>query len=137
MIMPSKELTRNQRLVLDALATAGKPQSAYTVLDALRDEGFRAPLQVYRALDRLIERGFVHRLESVNSFVTCAHPHQHEHGMVAFAICDQCGSADEFSDDMVEQRLKDWALASHFRLAQSIIELRGVCEMCQGGAANS
>ena len=132
--MPGKGLTRNQRLVLDALTTAGKPQSAYTVLDELRDAGFRAPLQVYRALNQLIERGFVHKLESINSFVTCAHPHEHEHGVVAFAICDQCGSADEFSDDLVEQRLGDWASASHFKLAQSIIELRGVCNKCQVAA---
>ena len=44
-------LTRNQALVLDTLTRADAPLSAYTILDQLRDDGFRAPPQVYRALD--------------------------------------------------------------------------------------
>lgn len=128
--MSDRPLTRNQQLVLNALATAGKPQSAYTILDHLRAAGFRAPLQVYRALNKLIERGYVHKLESINSFVACAHPHEHQHGVVAFAICDRCGQADEFSDEVVEARLQHWAACSHFKLTQSIIELRGVCQGC-------
>ena len=65
------KLTRNQQLVYDALTGAKTPLSAYTLLDQLRDAGFRAPLQVYRALEKLIEIGQVHRLESINSFVAC------------------------------------------------------------------
>ncbi len=59
------DLTRNQSLVLDTLSQSGGPLSAYTILDQLRDHGFRAPLQVYRALDKLVEFGMVHRLESL------------------------------------------------------------------------
>ena len=39
-------LTRNQLCVLERLETATGPLSAYTLLDQLRDQGFRAPLQV-------------------------------------------------------------------------------------------
>ena len=49
-----QKLTRNQSLVLGALTNAGGPLSAYTILDRLRDDGFRAPLQVYRALEKLL-----------------------------------------------------------------------------------
>src|SRR5690606_26549261 len=49
------ELTKNQALVLNALSRAEGPLSAYTILDRLRDDGFRAPLQVYRALEKLQE----------------------------------------------------------------------------------
>ncbi|MCS6758506.1 MAG: transcriptional repressor, partial [Candidatus Devosia euplotis] len=59
------DLTRNQGLVLGALAHADTPLSAYQLLDALRADGLRAPLQVYRALDKLVERGLAHRLESL------------------------------------------------------------------------
>ena len=48
-------LTKNQELVLGALEKAEGPLSAYTILDALRDDGLRAPLQVYRALDKLLD----------------------------------------------------------------------------------
>src|SRR5690606_36153974 len=51
------ELTRNQSLVLGALTRAEGPLSAYTILDKLRDDGFRAPLQVYRALEKLLDAG--------------------------------------------------------------------------------
>src|SRR5690606_24509193 len=50
------DLTRNQELVLGTLAHAEAPLSAYDILDRLRSEGLRAPLQVYRALDKLTER---------------------------------------------------------------------------------
>src|SRR5262245_48967355 len=100
--MPEREaLTRNQTQVLERLEAATSPLSAYTLLDQLRDRGFRAPLQVYRALDALIKGGLVHRLESLNAFVACSEPHDHGHGMTAFAICDRCGQVDEMSDDAI------------------------------------
>lgn len=132
--MTHTDLTRNQTLVLDALTSADGPLSAYTILDRLRDDGFRAPLQVYRALEKLIEYGLVHRLESLNSFVACAHPHEHAHGhghgLVAFAICENCGQVDEFSDATVEKRLRGWANDHSFKLAKTTIEMRGTCANC-------
>jgi Fur family zinc uptake transcriptional regulator len=126
----SRALTRNQTLVLNALARTEAPLSAYTLLDQLREEGLRAPLQVYRALDKLVEYGLVHRLESLNSFVACAHSHHHGHGMAAFAICEKCGQVEEFSDEAVEERLGAWAVARGFRPAKTTIELRGLCGSC-------
>jgi len=48
-------LTRNQKLVLDVLQGSGRQMSAYEILDQLRPEGLKAPLQVYRALDKLVD----------------------------------------------------------------------------------
>jgi len=127
------DLTKNQTLVLEALAGTDGPVSAYTLLDQLRVHGFRAPLQVYRALDKLMEFGLVHRLESLNSFVACAHPHEHKHGLTAFAICDGCGSVDEFSDEVIEKRLRRWAADSNFKLGKTTIEMRGTCAACLPG----
>lgn len=130
----SQELTRNQALVLGVLSGKSSPVSAYTVLDDLRGEGLRNPVQVYRALEKLMEYGLVHRLESLNAFVACAHPHDHAHththGTIAFAICETCGQAEEFSDAMIEERLKGWSKDHTFRLSRSIIELRGTCGGC-------
>ncbi|MGQ4274432.1 Fur family transcriptional regulator [Terrihabitans sp. B22-R8] len=125
-------LTKNQTIVLDALAHAEGPLGAYALLDRLRDQGFRAPLQVYRALDKLIELGLVHRLESVNSFVACAHSHDHGtcHGPMAFAICDRCGRVDEFSDPVVNERLRDYSKGHSFKAEKTIIELHGTCATC-------
>lgn len=131
----SHELTKNQALVLDALAHAEGPLSAYTILDRLRGAGFRAPLQVYRALERLQEYGLIHRLESLNAFVACAGPHCHEQeGIAAFAICERCGQVSEFSDEGVEARLTDWTQAHGFRPAKTTIEIRGRCADCAATA---
>jgi Fur family zinc uptake transcriptional regulator len=131
--MTAPTLTRNQSLVMNALTAAGAPLSAYDILDKLRGDGFRAPLQVYRALEKLVEFGLVHRLESLNAFVACADPHDHEahaHGVTAFAICDSCGSVTEFHDHTIENRLKQWQAAQHFKPERTTIEIRGACNRC-------
>ncbi|MGG6895823.1 MULTISPECIES: Fur family transcriptional regulator [Rhizobium] len=130
--MTTPMLTKNQSLVFDVLTKAEAPLSAYTILDKLRDQGFRAPLQVYRALDKLLEYGVVHRLESINSFVACAHPNEdcHSHGLVAFAICESCGQVIEFHDHEVDHRLTDWLKSQKFKAEKSTIEIRGHCANC-------
>ncbi len=125
------KLTRNQRLVFDALDAADGPLSAYTILDRLRDDGFRAPLQVYRALDKLVAHGLVHRIESLNAFISCDHPADQDHGTVAFAICEDCGNVAEFAQQDVVKRLQGWAKGEGFEAHSTVIELRGQCEACR------
>lgn len=128
------KLTRNQSLVLETLAQSELPLSAYTILDLLRPEGFRAPLQVYRALEKLLEYGLIHRLESLNAFIVCAHPHHqdlgHLHGIAAFAICDRCGQASEFSEAGIEGQVQQWARNNHFHPHKTTLEIRGLCAEC-------
>lgn len=124
------DLTRNQGLVLGALAHAETPLSAYDLLDKLRSDGLRAPLQVYRALDKLVERGLAHRLESLNAFVACADEHCHRKGLIAFAICEVCGKVDEFADAVIEERLGAWAASTGFKVERTTMEIRGKCEAC-------
>ena len=66
---PPADRFRNESVVCDFLEDADEPASAYEILDALRDKGLRAPLQVDRALSKLIDSGSVHRIESLNAFV--------------------------------------------------------------------
>ena len=49
------KLSKNQALVYEALSQASKPVGAYDLLDQLKAHGLRAPLQIYRALEGLIE----------------------------------------------------------------------------------
>jgi Fur family zinc uptake transcriptional regulator len=132
-------LTKNQLHVLEKLERASGPLSAYTLLDQLREVGFRAPLQVYRALDTLVKSGFVHRLESLNAFVACAEPHEHGHahrpGMTAFAICDKCGQVIELSDEEIGERLDQWVGSTGFVATRAVIEFRGTCAKCAAIAA--
>ncbi|MDP2121932.1 MAG: Fur family transcriptional regulator [Hoeflea sp.] len=125
------DLTKNQSLVMGALTRSKGPLSAYTILDQLRDNGFRAPLQVYRALDKLVEFGLVHRLESLNAFVACRHPGCDGDDTIAFMICERCGQVNEISDNDLALRLKHLAGEASFALKKTTIELRGICRTCQ------
>jgi len=125
------ELTKNQALVFGSLSEAGSPLTAYAILDLLRENGFRAPLQVYRALDKLVEYGMVHRLESLNAFVACSHKDCGEHGTAAFAICENCGEVSEFTPEEAIRQLKNWTGKHGFQLSRMTIELRGKCKTCR------
>lgn len=128
-------LTKNQLRVLEKLEASSGPLSAYMLLDQLRDQGFRAPLQVYRALEGLMNAGFVHRLESMNAFVACSEPHDHSHRMIAFAICDKCGQVSEFSDEVIGEQLDAWVGSTGFAAKRAVIEFRGTCAKCAALAA--
>lgn len=124
------DLTRNQSLVLGALEKAEGPISAYAILDELRGDGLRAPLQIYRALDKLLDMGLAHRLESLNAFILCAHPHEHTSEIIAFAICETCRQVWEFSDDTVRERLTAWTEAQGFTPTRTTMEIKGECRKC-------
>ena len=127
-----RALTRNQALVLQTLTACEEPLSAYVILDRLRDEGFRAPLQVYRALDKLVETGLVHRLDSLKAFIACSHPHEHaDEAMVAFAICEKCARVWEFSDSKIDDRFGAWAEAENFQTKATTLEISGLCAACR------
>jgi Fur family zinc uptake transcriptional regulator len=124
------ELTANQQRVLSTLQQAQAPLSAYNVLDQLRGQGLSAPTQVYRALERLVQDGLVHRLESLNAYVTCACAAGCKRGPAAFAICDRCGHVDEFVDQSVGRSLGALVQQHAFSLRSATIELRGLCGNC-------
>lgn len=126
------QLTANQQLVLEALQQAKAPLGAYALLHQLRESGIAAPMQVYRSLDRLIEQGLVHRLETLNAYVNCSKPGGCADGFTAFAICDNCGRTTEFVDSALGRDLKRWAKDNAFFLGGTTIEIHGRCAQCAG-----
>ncbi|HLM38740.1 MAG TPA: transcriptional repressor [Microvirga sp.] len=123
-----EDLNDTQRRVHRILAAAASPLSAYEVLDRMRGKGSVTPPTVYRSLDKLIRKGLAHRLESLNAYVACKHPHDHE--MAAFAICDSCGGVTEFSDRQISERLSQWSEGHAFCAKKMTVEIRGRCESC-------
>ena len=126
------QLTKNQALVFGALTKADGPLSAYSILDGLRDEGLQAPPQVYRALEKLLKIGLIHRLESLNAFIACRDPDCTSHPDTGFAICDDCGDVSEFAGEKISTQLKNWEKESGFSIQKTTIELRGTCRPCKG-----
>ena len=122
-------LTAIRLRVLELVAEATIPVKAYDLLDRLKDgPGVAAPPTVYRALDFLLEHGFIHKLESINSFVGCHHPG--EAHQVPFLICDRCSSAMEICDEQVAALLTAQARDRGFTPASQTLEVHGICASC-------
>jgi Fur family zinc uptake transcriptional regulator len=127
----SQKFTPIRRQVLQALLSSHRPLGAYEVIDELAKSMPRpAPITVYRALDFLMENGLVHRIESRNAFLACGHDHE-DAAMVAFLICDRCGSVGEVPATRVAQSLNDAARTTGFVPKLSVVEITGTCAHCQ------
>src|SRR6202008_4813943 len=127
----SQKLTPIRREVLQALLASHRPLGAYEIIDALAGSMPRpAPITVYRALDFLMANGLVHRIESRNAYLACAHDHD-EAALVAFLICDRCGSVGEIPAAPVAQSLNAAARASGFAPKMSVVEIAGTCAHCR------
>ncbi|MEM7732320.1 MAG: transcriptional repressor [Pseudomonadota bacterium] len=120
-----------QAQVLTVLKRKGAAMSAYDVLDALRaDHPKIAPPTVYRALNALIEKGGVHRVESLNAFVACnSDDHDHDHSSV-MSICDDCGSVEESPAPELMDNLSGILSKTGFAAQRHVIEVHGTCSDC-------
>src|SRR6202795_272767 len=127
----AQRLTPIRRQVLQALLSSHRPLGAYEVIDELARAMPRpAPITVYRALDFLMVNGLVHRIESRNAYLACA-PDPDAAAMVAFLICDDCGSVGEIPALPVAQSLNAAARATGFAPKLSVVEIAGTCAHCQ------
>jgi Fur family zinc uptake transcriptional regulator len=121
---------RNQKLVLEALKSSARPMRAYELLALLQEKGFRSPTQVYRALDRLIEEKSVHKIESISAYAPRAQDVPGSGRHVMFAICANCGQANEVHDGALGRALQRLASRLHLQATAATVELTGLCEVC-------
>lgn len=104
--------------------------SAYDLLDLLRETEPQAkPPTVYRSLDFLLEQGFIHKVESTNSYVLCHLFDQPTHTSAMF-ICDRCGVVTEERAEGMEDILHTLAAKTGFALEHNVIEAHGLCSDC-------
>ncbi|HEV8694869.1 MAG TPA: transcriptional repressor [Lysobacter sp.] len=123
-------LTPLRANALRLIADAGRPVKAYDLLDQMKaTHDAAAPPTVYRALDFLLEHGFIHKLASINAFVGCHHPGSAAHA-VPFLICDNCQSATELEDAQIVHSLDASARALGFMPQAQTLEVHGLCADC-------
>ena len=127
----AERLTPIRRSVLEALLSSHQPLGAYELIDRLAGHGGRpAPITIYRALDFLREQGLVHRIESRNAFIACAH--NHESGdPVVFLICERCGAVGEAASAAVADTIRNASRAAGFTPKTPVIEISGICAHCK------
>jgi len=123
------QFTPTRRRVLEFLLEGHRALGAYDVLKRLVKEGHGSqPPVAYRALDFLVKHGFVHKIERLNAYIACAHPH--EKHSPAFMICRLCGSVAEASSAPATSLLGQAAQDIGFRIERTIVEAEGLCPKC-------
>lgn len=126
-------LTALRRRVMELVFAQSKPVKAYDLLDQIRQErDGAAPPTVYRALDFLLEHGFIHKLESINAFIGCDHLHgegRRRH-QPPFLICDKCTVTMELEDTRAAKVLAKEARRLGFTPKAQTLEIHGLCARC-------
>lgn len=123
-------LTKNQQTVLDILESAKEPLKAYAILFDTQKKGIKAPLQVYRALDKLIEIGKVHKIESKNSYIACKHKSCDAGTSTSFLICEMCDLVTELKKNVSSYFSKQSAEVN-FSYSKHNLEIYGICNNCK------
>ena len=125
----NQTLTKNQRIVLNLLQDSGEPLKAYFILDSLKKEGLNSPLQVYRALDKLVELGKIHKVESLNSFIICNNSNCASN--TAFTICERCGKVKEIKNNNLTEGVNELARENKLNITRYNLEFYVVCNTCK------
>lgn len=123
-------MTPTRRRVLEILLEEHKAIGAYDLLERLRVDGIAdKPPVAYRALNFLIEQGFVHRIEKLNAYVACDAPEVSHNPM--FLICDTCHNVAEQPTDLPDNLGATSKDAGGFLIQTMVIEAQGLCPNCQ------
>jgi Fur family zinc uptake transcriptional regulator len=125
------QLTPTRRKVLELLLEAHRAIGAYSLLDLLKEAGFRSqPTVAYRALDFLVEHGFAHKIQRLNAFLACTHPGTAH--SPAFMICRRCETVAETNLEVPGFNLTIDERSLGFKIEQTVIEAQGLCHSCTG-----
>ena len=131
MTLESSNLTKNQQTVLNILEKSTEPLKAYAILFDIQKKGIKSPLQVYRALDKLIEIGKVHKIESRNSYIACKHEGCNAKTSTAFLICEKCDNVSELKRNNLLSYFSKQAEKDNFQYRKHNLEIYGLCNSCK------
>ena len=126
-----QHLTKNQQIVLDFVEKSSEPLKAYSILFNVQKKGLKAPLQVYRALDKLVEIGKIHKIESRNAFVACKNSSCQVSKATAFSICESCEKVTEINNSKLSKYLSNFEDNSGMRYSKYNLEFFGLCKKCK------
>ena len=130
-MVPLQTLSKNQQVVLEIILRAKEPLKAYSILYNVQKKGIKAPQQIYRALDKLIEIGKIHKIESRNAFVACKNSNCEISKATAFSICETCEKVTEISNQKLSKYLKNFHDKTGMTYKKYNLEFYGLCTVCK------
>ena len=129
--MQKQELSKNQQIIFDLIKKSNEPLKAYSILSNVQKKGIKAPLQVYRALDKLVQIGKIHKIESKNAFMACQNSRCLVAKATAFSICENCEKVSEIKNSKLFEYLKDFNDKSGMKYKKYNLEFFGLCNKCK------
>tara|TARA_B100000963_G_scaffold332439_1_gene323964 strand:+ start:273 stop:671 length:399 start_codon:yes stop_codon:yes gene_type:complete len=123
-------LSKNQQIVFDIIEKAKEPLKAYSILFDVQKKGINAPLQVYRALDKLVKIGKIHKIESRNAFIACQNSNCQISKATVFSICESCEKITEIHNHKLSKHLKEFRDNSGMKYSKYNLEFFGLCKKC-------
>ena len=124
-------LTKNQQIIFDLIDKSPEPLKAYSILFNVQKKGIKAPLQVYRALDKLVEMGKIHKIESRNAFIACQNSSCQVSKATAFSICEMCEKITEISSSSLSKYLANFKDKDGMKYSKYNLEFFGLCKKCK------
>ena len=123
------KLTKLRETVLKLIWKNHTYVKAYDLLEELKkiDDSAKPPT-VYRSLDFLMENGFIHKIQSLNAFVGCSHPG--EHNECYFLICKECRNIEECHSENINKFVQSTSSNNNFSANQVTLEISGICQEC-------
>jgi|TARA_E500000178_G_scaffold291370_1_gene295237 Fur family zinc uptake transcriptional regulator len=123
-------LSKNQQIIFDLIHKSPEPMKAYAILFNVQKKGIKAPLQVYRALDKLVEIGKIHKIESRNAFIACQNSSCQVSKATAFSICEICEKVTEISSASLAKYLTNFKDKDGMKYSKYNLEFFGLCKKC-------
>ena len=130
-MLKENNLSKNQQIVFNLIEKSKEPLKAYSILSNVKKKGIKAPLQVYRALDKLIKIGKIHKVESKNAFVACNNSNCEISKATAFSICETCEKVTEISNTKLSRYLKNFQDKTGMIYKKYNLEFYGLCTSCK------
>ena len=124
-------LSKNQQIIFDLIDKSSEPLKAYSILFNVQKKGIKAPLQVYRALDKLVAIGKIHKIESKNAFIACQNSSCQISKATAFSICESCEQVSEISNTKLSKYLSNFADEAGMKFSKYNLEFFGLCKKCK------
>ena len=129
--MQKQGLSKNQKIIFDLIDQSSEPLKAYAILFNVQKKGIKAPLQVYRALDKLVEIGKIHKIESRNAFIACQNSSCQVSKATAFSICESCEKVTEVSNSNLSKYLSNIKDKEGMKYNKYNLEFFGLCKKCK------
>ncbi len=130
MARPSTLPAPAEELVLKELRKIRTPLGAYSILEKVKKFGINNSPVVYRALEALIVRGDVHKINELNAFVACNCDPDHKHALSVLAVCGDCSLVEELHDHGIIHQIEGLRKKGVRLREHAVVELPILCDNC-------